>query len=226
VKLIGEFKVPDLVATPEQAERLRRAAREERFDNSVTVRGRLPEFVRNRPLQELAKRVAGAKVTGARPDAGKRLLEAARGWRWGSPSLLLLGPTKVGKSTVAAMLFRALVGRGIEEGGDDWERAQAMRWFGAEDLATARRQHPLGKGEAPDVEDACMATLLFIDDAGWDKDPAVVSEILDARYERMQPTVLTSGKTRHELTDHYGAAVVRRLIESGGKRATVVEVFA
>ncbi|UOF77295.1 replicative helicase [Caudoviricetes sp.] len=100
-----------------------------------------------------------------------------------------------------------------------------MRWFGAEELLAASRAHPLGRGDAPEIVEASRATLLFLDDAGWDRDPSVVSSLLNERYERQTPTVITTGKTAEELTAHYGAAVVRRMVETGGRAAALVNCF-
>lgn len=189
-------------------------ARRERLVESREVRDRLPPFVRHAERAVLEARVKGAG-----------LLAAVSAWRWGAGNLILQGPTRCGKSTAAGHLFRRLLAAGVRGGGSDWYGAERMRWFGAEELLAASRAHPLGKGDAPEVGNACYASLLFLDDAGWDRDPAVVSSILNARYERSAPTVITTGKTADELTAHYGAAVVRRMVESGGKSAVLVNCF-
>jgi hypothetical protein len=195
-------------------ERATENARDGRVHEAHAIRTRLPAYVRVAPVPELVRRVS-------HPE----LLPAVRAWVWGSPSLLLLGRTKLGKSTAAALLFRALLGRAVRDGGDGWDRADSLRWFGAEHLGMARREHPFGQGDAPEILQACAASLLFIDDAGWDRDPTVVSEILDARYERGLPTIVTTGKTGEELHRHYGGPVLRRLLEAGGNPAVVVDCF-
>lgn len=188
--------------------------RQERLIESREVRDRLPPFLRHADRSALEGRVTGAG-----------LLAAALAWRWGAGSLLLLGPTRCGKSTVAAHMYRRLLAEAVRAGGAAWTGAHGMAWFGAEELFAAGRAHPLGKGDVPETVAAERATLLFLDDAGWDRDPAPVSAVLNARYERQAPTVITSGKTPDELTAHYGAAVVRRMVESGGKPAKVVNCF-
>jgi hypothetical protein len=179
------------------------------------VRDRLPHFVRTGTAADLAERIG-------HPG----LLAIAKTWAWGGGNVLLLGPTKAGKSTAAAYLFRRLLGESVRFGGEAWQLAQMMRWHSATDLAFARKTHPLGQGDAPDVIEASNARLLFLDDAGWETDVSAVCDVLNARYERCWPTVITSGKTRDELTAHYGAAVVRRIREAGGKRAAIVDCFA
>lgn len=165
------------------------------------------------------------------PGVGQRtidpkLLSYTARWTWGDPGVGLLGGTGIGKSTAAALVYRRLLGIGWREGGEAWERAQRLRWFAADALGRARREHRLGHGDAPELLEAASASLLVLDDAGWDRDPEGVSDVLAVRYERGAPTLITSGKTLVELAHHYGAAVMRKLVESGGKRATIIDCFA
>lgn len=170
------------------------------------VRGMLPEFLRTPTIAQLTERVT-------EPD----FLRAVNGWTWGCGNLLLLGPTGSGRSTAAAVLYRRLLAIGVRDGGEAWERARFLAWFHAGDLAEARREHALGKGEAPELGRAARARLLVLDDAGWEQDPFVCSMVLKERYELGVPTIITSGKTESELIAHYGAAVVRRMTEAGGR---------
>lgn len=180
---------------------------EQRIAEALAIRGMLPPFLRVGDRQAMSARVGE-----------KDFLDVVLGWRWGHGNLLLLGPTGSGKSTVCAILFRQLLAHGVRHGGEAWERARFMAWFRADDLAEAKREHPLGKGEAPDMMRASRARLLVLDDAGWDRDPTACSVVLAARYEAGLPTIITSGKTELELIAHYGAAVVRRMTETGGGR--------
>lgn len=169
------------------------------------VRGMLPEFLRAPDVAALTSRVT-------EPD----FLSVVNAWYFGCGNLLLLGPTGSGRSTAAACLFRRLLALGVRDGGEAWANAKFMAWFHAGDLAEARREHSLGKGEAPEIGQASRARLLVLDDAGWEPDPFVCSMILKERYELGVPTIITSGKTEDELIRHYGAAVVRRMTETGG----------
>ncbi len=180
---------------------------EQRTAEALAIRGMLPPFLRSGTAGDISARVTE-----------KDFLRVAQGWRWGHGNLILLGPTGTGKSTAAAMLFRYLLKDGVQKGGSAWENARFMAWFGALDLFHASREHALGKGEAPELRQASRARLLVLDDAGWDTDPRVVSGVLAERYESGLPTIVTSGKTELELVAHYGAAVVRRMTETGGGR--------
>lgn len=193
------------------AEDVRRA----RHTEARAVRDRLPQFVRAAKPIEMQQRIGSSA-----------LLDVAKRWSWGDGNVLLCGPTRSGKTTAAAYLFRRLLQRAVDVGGNDWENARWMRWASAEDLSVTRRNHGLGQGDPPEVIEACNARLLFLDDAGWDKDITEVCSVLAARYERGVPTVITTGHPRAALIAHYGSAVVRRMIEAGGKRSTVVDNFA
>lgn len=179
--------------------------RSQRAAEALSVRGMLPPFLRSQKREVLERRVGQ-----------KDFLRAALSWRWGHGNLLLLGRTGDGKSTACALLFRALLAHGVRHGGEAWENARFMAWFGAADLADATREHPLGRGEAPETQQACRARLLFLDDAGLDIDPATCSLVLDERYRCERPTIITSGRSEEQLIAHYGAAFVRRMTEPHG----------
>jgi hypothetical protein len=186
--------------------------REERRIEARKILHRLPEFARAGGI--------GHRVHDA------RLRESVAAWGWGAPGLMLLGPTGIGKSSAAAALLVRLLVQGWRDGGARWDAARWIRWFSADDLSRARREHPLGRGDAPELYDAEGASLLVIDDAGWDREPDCVSSVLAKRYERKLPTIITSGRTIEELSVHYGAAVIRRIVDSGGQRAKLVSCFA
>jgi len=189
--------------------------RDGRTPSAQRIRDRLPAFLRHTRPAELEQRISD-----------HRLRERARAWRVGGKGVLFLGPTGVGKSHAAALVFRRVLGDGWRSGGAAWEFALGLRWFSAAALSQARREHPLGHGDAPEITRAGAATLLVIDDAGWDRDPSAVSDVLAERYERARPTLITSGLKSDELIKHYEAAVVRRFVESGGGSAAVVDCFA
>lgn len=188
-------------------------ARESRIAESRAILGRMPMYLRTPAGDALLARVRGAD-----------LVSAAKGWQRGTGGLLLMGQTRVGKSSACGWLYRRLVHDGVKLGGVDWRFAQCLQWFSATELERARREHPLGRGDAPEISAASSASLLVLDDCGWERDPAAVSGVLNERYELGRPTAVNSGKTREQLVEHYGEAVVRRIIESGGKRARVIDM--
>lgn len=188
--------------------------RKDRAREATDVRRQLPAFLRHASFRDLEARV---------PE--KDFVAAALGWRRGAGNLLLLGPTGSGKSTASAIAFHVQLSIGVREGGEAWEMAQRMAWFGAGDLAEARKEHPLGRGEAPEIVTASRARLLVLDDAGWDRDPLAVTTVLAARYEAQLPTIITSGMTEDELRKHYGAAIMRRATEVGGVGAGIMARF-
>lgn len=133
---------------------------------------------------------------------------------------ILLGPSGAGKTLAALALLHRLVRdaqRTATTEAVSW--VEQMRWTTAHTLARARRQYGLGDGEAPDVEKAMWATVLFIDELGFEKNDAstdfVIFEILDYRYSHRKPTIVTSGLTRPEFVARYGDAFVRRIAGDG-----------
>jgi DNA replication protein DnaC len=126
-------------------------------------------------------------------------------------SALLIGPTRVGKSTAAAVLVR----RALNAFTDDGSRYPAVRglvWANALDLAIAERRHPLGAGEPEPVQAARNASLLVLDDLGLEPE-GTIWPLIAHRYDHRLPTITTSGLTTKGLTKHLGSAGVRRLTE-------------
>ena len=137
-----------------------------------------------------------------------RLLNAINGWRPRSRGLVLLGGTGLGKtSSLVARLHE------VRQFAKD-ARRQLPRflWTTEARLKQARREHALGRGEAPLIRRAVSVRHLIVDELG----PANATElmhatIVDERYARGLPTTITSGLTADELGKRYGYAMVRRL---------------
>lgn len=191
-------------------------AREEKRARGVeasTIRRRLPAAFAETQIGDLVPRIREGALS-----------DAARAWdprRHGN--VLLLGATGVGKSTAAAVLFLRLLRQGWREGGASWELARRMQWFRVEQLERTMREFPLGKGECPEYAAAHAASVLFLDDLGWERDPKATGAILAERYDAPGLTVITSGLTREELTERYGAAVVRRMLTHRQRRPLIAE---
>jgi DNA replication protein DnaC len=194
------------------------AAARERHDRAVRVteledaRAQVPEHFRG-PRAELAQHMP------------EKFLRAVDGWNWGDDNLLLLGGTRVGKTTAAAYLLRRLLGLGVHHGGEALEKAKLMRWQSCRDLTYTIRESPLGHG-APDAIVRCQnARLLVLDDIGQTDDKGALERILDVRYQRSWPTITTSGLRYRELVHAFGEALVRRLTETKNHGGRILEVF-
>ena len=158
------------------------------------------------------------------PAMHRRIFEAARDWRHDAGSLVLIGPTGVGKSACAhAIAQRILAAAMATPLGVDWDKqiarrvASGMRWVGGSKLALARKQSRLGDGEAYEVKEAIDATLLIVEELGYEQvvGDGVIFDVINARYERKRHTIVTSGRSEAELVERYGAALMRRLREPG-----------
>lgn len=188
--------------------------RDDRANDALKVLDRLPRALRPQKVIDRLARVCPAQI-----------VKAAKAWEPRAGNMLLLGETGLGKSTAAAFVFRRMLGRGVSRGGEAWQFARRMHWFHAVELMDARVEHPRGKGMPPEIESACAASLLVIDDVGQDRFPDAVAEVVSARYDDGLPTILTSNLGFPEgLVGHYGQAIARKMIEAGGIDATIVDL--
>jgi hypothetical protein len=154
--------------------------------------------------------------------------------------LLIVGPTGVGKtlSVVHAVdrLARPAFRADLREVQHDVRRdrreiavrthaAPPVVWFRSFELGKARRQAPLGEGEAPLVLEAIKAPIAVLDDLGWE-DPrdTAIAEIIAERYDAKRPTIVTSGLRPEELEQRYGSALLRRIID-GEPKGRIVNAF-
>ncbi len=168
-----------------------------------------------------------------------KLLALAHAWHWGSGNLLVLGPTRVGKTSGVALLVRLAMQRAAGStykfdaaerrfwGGcpDHMGLAELIRWQSCRDLTTAVKEFPLGQG-APEAIQRCQhARLLVLDDVGAGDDKPTIERILNTRYERGWPTITTSGLNSRELVTTFGEALVRRMAERAGKSGQIVDLF-
>jgi DNA replication protein DnaC len=142
-----------------------------------------------------AKQAAGRAAIERRPIEPK-LLAAVKAYP--TPCALFLGPTGCGKTSAASWIMAA----------------HACHMVRSRDLASASRRHGLGEGYPPEVEQARARGLLVIDDVGSEGgDVATLQDILDHRYSRGYPTIVTTGLTDEGLQKHLGAAHYRRIVD-------------
>lgn len=152
-----------------------------------------------------------------------RLLGPARAWTWGSPCLLMSGPTESGKSSAAALVVLRAIAKGREADAPLW---RGIRWYGANELMRHAREWSLGAGECPEVRQASTCGLLILDDLGNEQEwQTTTFDLLQARYERGLPNIVTTGLRPAQLIERYGDAVLRRIIQRNGKMGTLVDCW-
>jgi DNA replication protein DnaC len=192
---------------------------------------RAPEDVRELELRERREAIASATrdVRARLPAIAKiddprwrelvrdaRLRALAERYEPARGSLLILGPTGIGKSLTLQALARRMIRTAYDAGN---ETAPAVRtvWTTGPDLARAIRETRHGSTCAL-LADARRAPLLVLDEVGQETaDPRWLLELVDARYTpRPLPTLSASGLTRAELEARYGSGAVRRLVEPVG----------
>jgi hypothetical protein len=135
-------------------------------------------------------------------------------------NLVLLGPTGCGKSTTALALLWRLADDAVracieKRSGRELDITGGALWCAAYELVRARKEHPLGRGEAQVVEQARDASILVLDDLGNEPLDTVIFEILDVRYQRGAPVIVTSGLDPSSIRERYGDALWR----PGGARS-------
>lgn len=192
-----------------------------------------------RHVREQLPSNAHGGVAELRSRTPAKLLSVVDGWRWDGPNLLILGPTRVGKTSGAALLVRQLLERSVAStdafslavrrlwGGckSEYDLADLIRWQSCRELTTTVREFPLGQGTPETIQRCQHARLLVLDDIGSTDDRGALERILNARYERRWPTVTTSGLTSGELVRTFGDALVRRMSERAGLNGLIVNLF-
>ncbi len=153
-----------------------------------------------------------------RDTAERDIWNGAYAWKRAEGSMVLLGRTGAGKTACVVALARRIIetARGRRLPLVDMQFAIGLRFISAKDLAQARREHKLGAGESPLEAMANRATLLILDELGYEPQiDSTISDVVDARYRAGLPIIVTSGLTEVELAGRYGDAVKRRLCERG-----------
>jgi DNA replication protein DnaC len=151
-------------------------------------------------LAERPRTVAAARIASELLDRGATLVTLA-------------GPSGVGKTTVAAALYRRVLER-MDEPDGEWQQASEIVHQAR--LAATRR-------EPFELLERCLEVdLLVLDDLGqesageWKRD---IIHLLQRRHARRQTTIVTTYLTPPEsnkpceAVDRYGDGVARRLFE-------------
>lgn len=162
--------------------------------------------------------------------ATRRALEAARKlqdptlarivanaeWGRGLGSLVILGPTRIGKTKAAIAvahraLDRALVG---DLDRDGFVFAAGIRFVSGIELARARIESRNGAKDTL-LAEAVRASLLILDEVGYEEEQLAIRDLVYRRCEdRRKYMILTSGLTWRELDSRYGRAFCERLKET------------
>jgi len=142
-------------------------------------------------------------------------------------SLLLLGPSGHGKTSLAARIATRDIAAALNarlanptDGSvkDAFDAAVGTVWVTASELVRALREHRLGSGSEPEaLTRAVRAPLAIIDELG--PEPAgragELFDLVDRRYAKGRPTIVTSGLELEAFVARYGDAFRRRLTEPG-----------
>lgn len=172
--------------------------------------------------------VARAKMADIQARVDRRIWAALVSWRWDQGNVLLLGPTRRGKSTAAAWTVRRLCAEAVVHGGEAFEMAKSIHFQECRELALAAKEWKLGHGEPEQVTRCKNARLLILDDWGPTDDRDTLERIMQIRYRSPAvdlPTIFTSGMTRDQLKKQLGDALCSRLVECGARKSVVVEAF-
>jgi len=223
-ELINEARANSLAREADADAETRRLALLDRQEDARLLRKQIPRVFDLLPDREL---LDGRGVKGQPdhlPPLHKPYRDEAEHWCPSSGNLLLTGPSGLGKTRAAAALVRRLLRLGSERGGPDWKLVSRMVWAWVPILERKRREHPMGRGEAPEVDQAMTASLLVLDDFGQGQYVEATRDVLEERYSAGLPTVTTSGFMVAQLSERF-PMVVRRLLETGGRAGTVVNGF-
>lgn len=133
-------------------------------------------------------------------------------------SVVLLGAPGSGKTSLAAAMLRAVIdeARDRSAAARTHDRGRFARFVSAHDLAKARPEHGLGRGEAGIVQAAMRASVLVIDDLGSEQDghASAVVDVVQVRHNEERPTWVTTWLTQEAAGYRYGSGVERRLFEA------------
>jgi hypothetical protein len=129
-------------------------------------------------------------------------------------SLVLVGDTGHGKTSMACACMRAVIdaGKGDAVHLRDRMRSAGCRFVDAYAIAKCRTQAPLGCGEAPEMASALRASLLVLDELGGERhDVGPVAELLHERHASDRQTIVTTPLTQVQVADRYGDGIARRI---------------
>ncbi len=151
----------------------------------------------------------------------------SEGYRLERGSMAALGPSGMGKTSLAARIIHRLVTDGLKavitdprdrEARKYFDRVIDTRWVTASELVRALREHRLGTGSEPELwSRAYKASVLVVDELGPESPQRAgeIFDLIDRRYTEGRVTLVTSGLTVDQFKERYGDAMFRRLTEKG-----------
>lgn len=142
-----------------------------------------------------------------------KLLNVIELWD-GKQSMLVLGPTGVGKTSAVVARLHADQERLERQVGEGATLKHRFAYVTGPELSGCRRRAKIG-AEARLVEHACDAPICFIDEVGYEPQSEEVMFVVDHRYRAGTPTIVISGLDRDAFVARYGGALARRVTEGG-----------
>ena len=128
----------------------------------------------------------------------------ASGFSPDSPSILMVGPTGLGKSHLSLAIAREVIDKGY-----------GVIYGAAQDLLSAVEKERFGDGEKGTLEQLLRCDLLIIDDLGSEFSTSftvsAVYTIVNTRMGRGGPTIINTNLTFPEIESRYTQKVVSRL---------------
>lgn len=165
--------------------------------------------------EQLRERVRPMTIRGKECDATQVMFDPEE-----VPSLLLIGPSQSGKTSIAAACLRFIIGaasKRVDAGAGDriYRQGLGVRFVTAYDLAKAQIYSRLGS--RPElVNQSISASVLVIDELGMDVDvyrqsATSVREVIHERHSHHRPTIITTYLSKTQLRQHYGDGIANRL---------------
>lgn len=169
----------------------KQAAQGDKGQEALYARARFPETYRwatpsHAAISEMAHRFG---VTG--PDAGTRLIQ--RCVRGPERIVTLTGPTRCGKTSLAAAALQDRIAEGL--------------FVESAELGAAASSHGFGSGDAPLVTRSLRTRLLVLDELQVHAVPSqrdAVWRVVHQRHRAGRLTVITTGVPRPLLVEAYG----------------------